>query len=330
MYQKLIDYLEAAIAAGHLKPGGRLPPLRELCRQFSLSMGTVQRAIAQLEERGLVEGKRGSGVYVRSSAVKAKRSELARVAVIIESARTEVSYCAHALRGVQEVADKAGMTLTIHFVHGPTFLNKVEAACADCDFLLMLGCFDDRILTLPKTLPAVGLEIHRDYDGRVSPITIDPWRIAELAVDYFRKKEVREVVVCMEQFPAHFVRRDLFAALWAPHGVLRYHYERVYGCDALPALTPGTATGILFCGGTYCERLTLAYRAGSGKLLQDDFPVLSIDGKSILVPAYQQVDTISTDWVEAGRVAMNECLRRLQSPGGLPRRIYLGAFYSSR
>ncbi len=328
MYQKLIDYLEAAIASGHLKPGGRLPPLREMCRQFSLSMGTVQRAIAQLEERGLIEGRRGSGVYVRSSAVRAKRSELANVAVIIESAMTEVSYCAHALRGVQEVADGAGTTLTMHFVHSSNFMQKVEAACVDCDLLLMLGCFDDRITALPKTLPAVGLEIHNSYHGRMSPITIDPWRIAELAVDYFRKREVKEVVMCMEKFAMHESRYELFAPRWAPYGGLRRHVEPFYGCEDLPELGP--ESGMFFCGGSYCERLTLGYRGKHGRLLQDDYPVLSVDGKSLLIPSYRQVDTLSTDWVEAGRVAMNECLRRLRNPGALPRRIYLGTHYCPR
>lgn len=47
----------------------RLPPERELAKQFGVARGTVRKALHRLEEAGLVERRMGSGTYVTYSAV---------------------------------------------------------------------------------------------------------------------------------------------------------------------------------------------------------------------------------------------------------------------
>lgn len=325
MYQKMVDYFEAAIAGGHLTPGSRLPPLRELCRQFSLSMGTVQRGIAILEARGLVEGKQGSGVYVRAS-TREKPVGSAQIDVIIESANIEVSYCAHALRGVQEVAEENNCSLTTHFTRSGN-LPEVQEVALRADLLLILGGFDDRIETLRPGLPAVGLEIHRDYDGQMSPVSIDPVRCAELAVRFFRARGVSRVRLLTQNIPCHRFRLDMFEMLWRQDGGVSERFiEAFIGSQELPDFRPDE--GILFTSGTYAERLARQYHALTGRQLRDDYVLLSFDGKALLLPDYLPVSTISTDWVEAGRVVMYECLRRLRFPSSPARRIYLGVYPS--
>src|SRR6185503_20253538 len=57
--------LDRDIDAGVLPPGTRLPTQRELATRLGLAIGTVSRAYALAEERGLLSGEVGRGTFVR-------------------------------------------------------------------------------------------------------------------------------------------------------------------------------------------------------------------------------------------------------------------------
>lgn len=56
--------LEDLILDGEFKPGQKLPPERELARQFNVSRPSLREAIQQLEARGLVARRQGDGTFV--------------------------------------------------------------------------------------------------------------------------------------------------------------------------------------------------------------------------------------------------------------------------
>jgi GntR family transcriptional regulator / MocR family aminotransferase len=64
LYRWLYEELRAAILAGHMRPGARLPATRELAEQYGLSRPTIVTAFDQLRSEGYVEGRIGSGTYV--------------------------------------------------------------------------------------------------------------------------------------------------------------------------------------------------------------------------------------------------------------------------
>lgn len=63
-YAQLRETLSAAIREGHWKPGSQLPPERELARVTRFSLGTVQRALRELADEGILVRTHGSGTYV--------------------------------------------------------------------------------------------------------------------------------------------------------------------------------------------------------------------------------------------------------------------------
>jgi len=65
-YLSIADAIEADLASGRLKPGGRLPPQRQLAWQLGVTLGTVTRAYQEAERRGLLAGEVGRGSYLRS------------------------------------------------------------------------------------------------------------------------------------------------------------------------------------------------------------------------------------------------------------------------
>jgi molybdate-binding protein/DNA-binding transcriptional regulator YhcF (GntR family) len=64
LYQEIAESLRRQIAAGELKPGDKLPPVRDMARQWNCTPGTVSRAYTQLAREGLVTGHRGGGTRV--------------------------------------------------------------------------------------------------------------------------------------------------------------------------------------------------------------------------------------------------------------------------
>lgn len=56
------------IAAGRRIDGEKLPPEREMAAELGIAVGTLRKALADLERKGLLERVQGSGNYVRSRA----------------------------------------------------------------------------------------------------------------------------------------------------------------------------------------------------------------------------------------------------------------------
>lgn len=65
LYLRLANTLESLIANQSLRPGDRMPSVRQLSRQRRVSLPTALQAYAALETRGLVEARPRSGFYVR-------------------------------------------------------------------------------------------------------------------------------------------------------------------------------------------------------------------------------------------------------------------------
>ncbi len=65
-YLQIADHLRAAILAGELGAGARLPSERELMDAYGAARGTVRQAIATLGAEGLIDVERGRGVFVRA------------------------------------------------------------------------------------------------------------------------------------------------------------------------------------------------------------------------------------------------------------------------
>jgi len=64
LYQRVANTLAREIRAGRYVPGQRLPAERDLALRFDVSRPTIREAIIALEIVGLVDVRKGSGVYV--------------------------------------------------------------------------------------------------------------------------------------------------------------------------------------------------------------------------------------------------------------------------
>lgn len=63
-YKAIAQRISDAVGSGALKPGERLPPQRELAWALECTVGTISRAYAEAERRGLLGGEVGRGTYI--------------------------------------------------------------------------------------------------------------------------------------------------------------------------------------------------------------------------------------------------------------------------
>ncbi len=62
--EEIVSQISDAIIGGALAPGDRLPPERELAGQFGVSRTVVRDAVKTLAGRGVLQVRRGAGIFV--------------------------------------------------------------------------------------------------------------------------------------------------------------------------------------------------------------------------------------------------------------------------
>lgn len=64
IYTQLIVQIEELLVSGALSPGQRLPSVRDLAAEAGVNPNTMQRALTELERRGLLYSQRTTGRFV--------------------------------------------------------------------------------------------------------------------------------------------------------------------------------------------------------------------------------------------------------------------------
>ena len=63
-WRQVADYIEALINAGTLAPDARLPGERALAEEYGVAVGTIRRAILELQRHGMVITVPSQGTFV--------------------------------------------------------------------------------------------------------------------------------------------------------------------------------------------------------------------------------------------------------------------------
>ena len=74
IYRQLKDKVVAMMLDGDLKAGEALPSVRQIAAEYQLNPITVSRAYQELADEGLVEKRRGLGMFVTEEASRQLRS----------------------------------------------------------------------------------------------------------------------------------------------------------------------------------------------------------------------------------------------------------------
>ena len=91
VYDQIVRQVKFAVADGALRSGDLVPSVRELARELAINPNTVARAYRQLQDDGVLETVRGTGLSIAAAArrqCQAERTKLirARLRLVLEEA----------------------------------------------------------------------------------------------------------------------------------------------------------------------------------------------------------------------------------------------------
>jgi GntR family transcriptional regulator len=73
IYQQIVGRLCRQIVRRDLKPGEKLPSVRDMAIQFGVNPNTIQRVYNELERMDVVETRRGQGTFVTENLERLSR-----------------------------------------------------------------------------------------------------------------------------------------------------------------------------------------------------------------------------------------------------------------
>jgi DNA-binding LacI/PurR family transcriptional regulator len=119
LFAQLRQQITWLIASGNLKPGDRLPTIRDLADRLGVHMHTIRQAYHSLEEDGLVETRPSRGTHVRSfdlnSLITAESAAPSHtIGVLIPGV---LSFYEPFIAGVEEIGRRSGYMIIICFTH---------------------------------------------------------------------------------------------------------------------------------------------------------------------------------------------------------------------
>ncbi len=79
IYQQIVEQVKYLVAAGRLKSGDDVPPIRVLAEQLRINPNTVARAYLELEREGIVTMRQGLGTTVTQVRTPLPRREKLRI-----------------------------------------------------------------------------------------------------------------------------------------------------------------------------------------------------------------------------------------------------------
>jgi len=89
LYRQVVEQVRLALASGVLRPGDRLPGIRELAERAAVNPLTVVRAYNELIAEGVLEARQGLGTFVAQGA--RRMSQLQKEKVVQDWAEELVS-----------------------------------------------------------------------------------------------------------------------------------------------------------------------------------------------------------------------------------------------
>jgi GntR family transcriptional regulator len=75
IYEQIVRQVVFSVAAGSLQAGDLVPSVRELARELAINPNTVARAYRQLQDDGVLQSVRGTGLAVAAGACNRCQAE---------------------------------------------------------------------------------------------------------------------------------------------------------------------------------------------------------------------------------------------------------------
>ncbi|MBR0846209.1 PLP-dependent aminotransferase family protein [Bradyrhizobium diazoefficiens] len=118
-YQRIVEAMEADIAAGRLVRGQQLPTQRALARTLGIDLTTVTRAYTEARRRGILEARVGQGSFVSETSAR-RAADLPHPVAIDLSMNVpphplEAQLDERIIAGLEAIRDQSGLTAHLNY-----------------------------------------------------------------------------------------------------------------------------------------------------------------------------------------------------------------------
>lgn len=193
--ERIVLQIRELIASGKLKTGDKLPPERELAGIFNVSRTSVREAIKTLATMGLIEIKKGHGVFVREATLdsiinnvadalvlsKEEMKQLFEIRKVLETQaaawaaeRATEEEIEDIIQLIQEVKSQKKLDLALARDYDARFHTKIIMASHNNVLLKMMsGLFDvlDKVRTKTAIVPGRAAKSINDHEAIANAIS---------------------------------------------------------------------------------------------------------------------------------------------------------------
>lgn len=96
-YVSIIDSIKSDILTGKLYPGAKLPPERDLAKEFGVSRTSIREALRTLDILGVIESVQGSGNFIAGNYTKSLTESMSMMFLLQKIDSLEISELREAL-----------------------------------------------------------------------------------------------------------------------------------------------------------------------------------------------------------------------------------------
>ena len=70
IFLQIADSISEKVIGGQYPPGEKIPSVRDLASEMGVNPNTVMRTYTELQQRGIIDNKRGIGFYVSTESIQ--------------------------------------------------------------------------------------------------------------------------------------------------------------------------------------------------------------------------------------------------------------------
>ncbi len=135
------DRLKRMLSEGGYQKGDPLPPYKELCRRFKVSIVTMKQAMDELKSEGWVHGRQGKGTFL-SKDIPGKKRDLNQIGVLFYCGRQTLfatPYLMRIFQGIMMEADRFGFNVCTYSSFSDGGLTPEAFQESGSDGAIMVG-----------------------------------------------------------------------------------------------------------------------------------------------------------------------------------------------
>ncbi|HYF51915.1 MAG TPA: GntR family transcriptional regulator [Planctomycetota bacterium] len=322
--EQLEDALRKRVLDGEFSGLKRLPSVRALASEFHVSLGTVSNALASLKRQGVLSARRKKGIFLLHEPPK-RRKRTGNIGVLVEGGgdpmQDQMNFAV--FNGVRAEAADAGLNVMYLGPRERTAAGALPKGIREIDALAYVinVAPDPRVIrkVAERDMPVVmtdWFEAKLSADG----IVIDNDSAAKASIEHLLRQKHRRIAFINstgqsadERFAAYRSCLEDAGISYDPRLVTSATPNVLEGQQAMRALLEQRPTAV-FTFNDYLAIGAVLAAQSKGLSVPRDLSVVGFgnQGEVLAQGLGLRLATIKVDFVEMGRVAARQMLKRLK------------------